>query len=255
MGNYITSLEMAGCSITLLKADDELLSLWDDPVLTAGAALGDLSRWPWASRKCWRGWKRLQQVYAENRQWLTELDSAIGDADHGINMDRGFTAVKAELAAQAPPDIRSVFQNVATALIRNVGGAAGPLYGTFFLRAAAACAGKTEIDAADVVAMFQAGIEGVRQRGKAAAGDKTMLDALLPALDAMRKALEDGSEPGGRSWTRARRRPKRGCWRPIPMQARKGRASYLGARSIGHQDPGATSSYLLLKAAADTWRS
>ena len=196
----------------------------------------------------------LQQVYAGNRQWLTELDSAIGDADHGINMDRGFTAVKAELAAHVPPDIGSVFQNVATTLIRHVGGAAGPLYGTFFLRAAAACAGKTEIEAADVLALFQAGIEGVGQRGKAAAGDKTMMDALLPALDAMRKGLEDGGSmaiilDAGAAAAQA------GMLATVPMQARKGRASYLGARSIGHQDPGATSSYLLLRAAADTWRS
>src|SRR5271157_4622564 len=134
----------------------------------------------------------LQQVYAENRQWLTELDSAIGDADHGINMDRGFSAVRAELAAHPLSGICPVLQSVATVLIRQVGGAAGPLYGTFFLRAAAACAGKSEIEAAGVVALFQGGIEGVQQRGKAAAGDKTMLDALLPALDAMRKGLEYG---------------------------------------------------------------
>jgi dihydroxyacetone kinase-like protein len=196
----------------------------------------------------------LQQVYAENRQWLTELDSAIGDADHGINMDRGFTAVKSELAAHPPSDIRSVFQSVATVLIRHVGGAAGPLYGTFFLRAAATCAGKTEIEADDAVALFQAGVEGVGQRGKAVAGDKTMLDALLPALDAMRKGLEDGCGltvvlDAGAAAAQA------GMLATIPMQARKGRASYLGARSIGHQDPGATSSYLLLQAAADTWRS
>ena len=196
----------------------------------------------------------LQQVYAENRQQLTELDSAIGDADHGINMDRGFGAVKAELAAHPPSDIRSVFQSVATVLIRHVGGAAGPLYGTFFLRAAAACGGKSEIEAADAVALFQAGIEGVQQRGKAAAGDKTMLDALLPALDAMRKSLDDGCGlaeilDAGAAAAQA------GMAATIPMQARKGRASYLGARSIGHQDPGATSSYLLLQAAADTWRS
>ena len=196
----------------------------------------------------------LQQVYAENRQWLTELDSAIGDADHGINMDRGFTAVRAELAAHPPSDIRSVFQSVATVLIRHVGGAAGPLYGTFFLRAAAACVGKTEIEAADAVALFQAGIEGVAQRGKAAAGDKTMLDALLPALDAMRRAVENGGSlavvlGAGAAAAHA------GMLATIPMQACKGRASYLGVRSIGHQDPGATSSYLLLQAAADTWRS
>jgi dihydroxyacetone kinase-like protein len=196
----------------------------------------------------------LQQVYSENRQLLTELDSAIGDADHGINMDRGFSAVKAELAAHPPSEIRSVFESVATALIRHVGGAAGPLYGTFFLRAAAACAGKTEIQAADVVALFQAGIEGVRQRGKAAAGDKTMLDALLPALDAMRKAFDNGGTLA-LLLDAAAAAAQAGMLATIPMQARKGRASYLGPRSIGHQDPGATSSYLLLQAAADTWRS
>ncbi len=196
----------------------------------------------------------LQQVYAENRAWLTELDSAIGDADHGINMDRGFTAVKAELAAHPPSEISSVFQSVAAVLIRHVGGAAGPLYGTFFLRAAAACAGKTEIEAADVVALFQAGIEGVGQRGKAVAGDKTMLDALLPALDAMRKGLENGCNLA-EILDKGAAAAQAGMLATIPMQARKGRASYLGARSIGHQDPGATSSYLLLQAAADTWRS
>jgi dihydroxyacetone kinase-like protein len=196
----------------------------------------------------------LQQIYAANRQWLTELDSAIGDADHGINMDRGFTAVRAELTAHPPSEIRSVFQSVATVLIRHVGGAAGPLYGTFFLRAAVACGGKTEIEAADAVALFQAGIEGVGQRGKAVAGDKTMLDALLPALDAMRKRLDEGCTlaailDSGAAAAQA------GMLATVPMQARKGRGSYLGARSIGHQDPGATSSYLLLQAAADTWRS
>lgn len=196
----------------------------------------------------------LQRVYADNRERLTELDSAIGDADHGTNMDRGFTAVKTELAAHASPDIRSILQNVATVLIRKVGGAAGPLYGTFFLRAATACAGKTEMDAADLVALFQAGIDGVGERGKAIAGDKTMMDALLPASAAMRKGIERGGTlteilDAGAAAAEA------GMLATIPMQARKGRASYLGARSIGHQDPGATSSYLLVKAAADTWRS
>ncbi|MGP8245150.1 MAG: dihydroxyacetone kinase subunit DhaL [Bryobacteraceae bacterium] len=196
----------------------------------------------------------LQRVYAENRQWLTELDSAIGDADHGINMDRGFTAVKAELAAHAPADIGSIFQTVAAALIRHVGGAAGPLYGTFFLRAAGACAGKTEMEAADVARAFQAGIEGVGQRGKAAVGDKTMMDALVPALEAMRKAGEDGGSVAA-ILEQGAAAAHAGMLGTIPMQARKGRASYLGARSIGHQDPGATSSWLLLEAAADTWRS
>jgi dihydroxyacetone kinase-like protein len=196
----------------------------------------------------------LQQVYAGARDRLTELDSAIGDADHGINMDRGFTAVGAELAAHASSDIGSILQKVATVLIRSVGGAAGPLYGTFFLRAGAASAGKTAMGAADVVGMFQAGIEGVQQRGKAVAGDKTMMDTLLPALEAMRKAIEGGGglaeilDAGAAS-------AESGMLATVSMQARKGRASYLGARSIGHQDPGATSAYLLVKSAADTWHS
>jgi len=196
--------------------------------------------------------KGLQQVYAENKQLLTDLDAAIGDADHGINMERGFTAVKAELGNNAPDNIQSLLHSAATVLIRTVGGAAGPLYGTFFLRASTATSGKTELDAEDVAALFQAGIEGVQQRGKAVAGDKTMVDALLPALAAMRKSLERGAgvakilEEGAAA-------AEAGMRATIPMQARKGRASYLGERSIGHQDPGATSSYLLLKTAASVW--
>lgn len=187
----------------------------------------------------------LQQVYAENRQWLTELDSAIGDADHGTNMDRGFTAVKAELAAHAADDIRALLQAVATVLIRRVGGASGPLYGTFFLRAGAAAAGKEQLEPADVVAMIEAGVEGVRQRGKAEPGDKTMLDALLPAVAALRTGGLEAAVAAAETGMQA----------TIPMQARKGRASYLGARSVGHQDPGATSAWLLLKTAAETWRA
>ena len=196
----------------------------------------------------------LQQVYAENRQRLTDLDAAIGDADHGTNMDRGFTAVKTQLAANVPTDIRAVFQAVAAALIRNVGGAAGPLYGTFFLRAGEACAGKSELEAPDVVALFQAGVEGVQKRGKAESGDKTMLDALLPALAAMRNGMENGGTLAG-ILDEGAAAAEAGMLGTVPMQARKGRASYLGPRSIGHQDPGATSSSLLLRAAASAWRN
>jgi len=194
----------------------------------------------------------LARVYGENRDRLTELDSAIGDADHGVNMDRGFSAVKTELAANVPADIRSVLQAAATVLIRTVGGAAGPLYGTFFLRAAAAAAGKQQLETSDLVATFRAGVEGVQARGKAVAGDKTMLDALLPAMAAMTAKLESGgalAEILDAGVTAA----EKGMLGTIPMQARKGRASYLGPRSIGHQDPGATSAWLLLKTAAETW--
>jgi dihydroxyacetone kinase-like protein len=196
----------------------------------------------------------LAEVYAAKRELLTELDAAIGDADHGINMDRGFMAVKAQLQATAGADIRSVLQAVATVLIRSVGGASGPLYGTFFLRAGTALGGRTEIEAADVVAMIEAGVEGVQQRGKAAPGDKTMLDALLPAVAAMRKALDDGAGLAG-ILDAGVAAAEAGMLATIPMQARKGRASYLGARSVGHQDPGATSAWLLIKTAAAVWRT
>ncbi len=194
----------------------------------------------------------LQRVYSENRQWLTDLDAAIGDADHGANLDRGFTAARDELAASAPADFKSILTSVATALIRKVGGASGPLYGTFFLRAAATCAGKRELDPAAVVTFFEAGIKGIQDRGKAIPGDKTMLDALLPGLDAMRAALAAGA-PFAVILHEGAAAAEAGARATIPMQARKGRASYLGPRSVGHQDPGATSSWLLLNTAASLW--
>jgi dihydroxyacetone kinase-like protein len=195
-----------------------------------------------------------QKVFAEHRQQLTDLDSAIGDGDFGISLDRGFTAVQAELSANPPADPRSVFQNVATVLIKTMGGSSGPLLGTFFLRAGAACAGKSELAPADVVAMFQAGVEGLQQRGKAELGDKTMLDALIPAVDAMRGSLQAGNGLT-EILDRGAAAAETGMRATIPMQARKGRGSYLGERSVGHQDAGATGAHLLLKAAADAWRS
>jgi phosphoenolpyruvate---glycerone phosphotransferase subunit DhaL len=196
----------------------------------------------------------LQRVYAANQEHLTELDSAIGDADHGSNMDRGFSAVKAEFDKAAPASIGAIFKTAASTLIRTVGGASGPLYGTFFLRAGAVCPDRTELEATDVAAMFRAGIEGVVQRGKASRQDKTMLDALLPALEAIESSVASGANIG-RMLASAAAAAEIGMQATIPMQARKGRASYLGPRSIGHQDPGATSSYLLFRAAADVWRS
>lgn len=194
----------------------------------------------------------LQQVYAQNRQWLTELDAAIGDADHGINLDRGFSAVKTELSKALPSDISGILKVAAMTLIRTVGGASGPLYGTFFLRASAACAGKVQLDTKDVVALFRAGIEGIQQRGKAEPGDKTMLDALQPALEAMQAALNDGADLKG-LLQRAAAAAQVGMTNTIPLLAKKGRASYLGERSIGHQDPGATSAFLLVDAVAKIW--
>ena len=217
----------------------------------AGVALGGVIKM--VSQKKLQDWiEMLQKVYAENKTYLTELDSAIGDADHGINMDRGFTNVRADLSKTDAPDISALLKTVAMTLIRTVGGAAGPLYGTFFLRASTACAGKTELQAADLVAMFEAGLAGVLQRGKAELNDKTMVDALNPALAAMKQALGNGSDVK-QIMQQGAAAAEEGMKNTIPMLAKKGRASYLGERSIGHQDPGATSSHLLLKTAVDVW--
>jgi dihydroxyacetone kinase-like protein len=207
-----------------------------------GVSKQDVLRWLEASQK----------VFAENRQQLTDLDSAIGDGDFGISLDRGFTAVQAELAAKPPADLRAVFQSVATILIKTMGGTAGPLLGTFFLRAGAACADKSELAPADVVALFQAGVDGIQQRGKAALGDKTMMDAWLPAVHAMRGAVDAGSSLA-EILKQGAAAAEAGMQATTTMQARKGRGSYLGERSVGHQDPGATATYLLLKAAAEVW--
>ncbi len=199
-------------------------------------------------------WLRaLRVVYAENKTLLTDLDAAIGDADHGINLDRGFSALVAELDKNAPADIRGLLQTTAMTLIRHVGGAAGPLYGTFFLRAASACAGKQRLEAPDVVALFEAGLQGIVERGKAAPGEKTMVDALAPAVEAMQRSLGDGGRLGDILQAGAQA-AEEGMKATIPMEARKGRASYLGPRSVGHQDPGATSAWLLVKTAAERWR-
>ncbi|MDM8532094.1 dihydroxyacetone kinase subunit DhaL [Anaerolineales bacterium HSG25] len=194
----------------------------------------------------------LQATYHENKQYLTDLDAAIGDADHGINMDRGYTAVKKNIETTEHKDIGSLLKTTAMTLISSVGGASGPLYGTFFLRASTVCMGKTELTDAEFVAMFKVGLHGIVQRGKANLADKTMVDALTPALEAMTQALENGATLTDilQAGTDA---AEQGMQQTIPMLAKKGRASYLGERSIGHQDPGATSAYLMLKTALDSW--
>lgn len=196
----------------------------------------------------------LQTLFSEQRQQLTDLDSAVGDGDFGISLDRGFTAVKTELSANPPADLKAVFQSAATVLIKSMGGSSGPLLGTLFLRAGATAAGKSELGPADVVALFQAGVEGMQQRGKAALGDKTMMDAWLPAVDAMRGALEAG---GGLTdvLDRGAAAAEAGAEATKTMSARKGRASYIGERSVGHPDPGAIAAAMMLKTAADAWRS
>lgn len=189
----------------------------------------------------------LADVIIANKEHLTELDAVIGDADHGINMARGFEAVRGKLAAANPADIGGVLKMIGMTLISTVGGASGPLYGTAFMRAAAAVQGKTAIDAATAATMLNAVIGGIKDRGKAVQGEKTMLDALEPAYEAFTQTLA-----GGKSLLEcleaATAAAARGVEYTKTIIATKGRASYLGERSLGHQDAGATSSYLMLSA-------
>lgn len=191
-------------------------------------------------------------VLEENRDYLTRLDSAIGDADHGMNMSRGFQAVMAKLPTISDKDIGTIFKTVGMTLVSTVGGAAGPLYGTFFMQAGSASIGKQELTAADWSAALESAIAGVVMRGKAVLGDKTMVDSLTPALEALKAAIAE-QQPLTAALERSAQAAEQGMLATIPLVARKGRASYLGERSAGHQDPGATSSYLILKSAAQIW--
>ncbi len=194
---------------------------------------------------------RVATVLHENRDYLTQLDSPIGDADHGTNMDRGFQAVIAKLPTVATMDIGSILKTVGTTLVSTVGGASGPLYGTAFLRAGMATSGKDELYEADVVHMLESFLAGITVRGKAQPGEKTMVDALTPAIAALKEA-EQQRVSMAQLLRRGGTAAEEGMKATIPLLATKGRASYLGERSIGHQDPGATSSWLILKALADT---
>jgi phosphoenolpyruvate---glycerone phosphotransferase subunit DhaL len=194
--------------------------------------------------------ERTADVLHENRTYLTDLDSAIGDADHGINMDRGFSAVRDKFPTMATMDISTRLRTVGSTLVSTVGGAGGPLYGTAYLRAAGVAAGKQELSSADVVAMLEAFLGGIVARGKAQPGEKTMVDALTPALASARQALDEGATLA-QITRRAATAAEEGMKATIPMLATKGRASYLGERSIGHQDPGATSSWLILRSLAE----
>jgi phosphoenolpyruvate---glycerone phosphotransferase subunit DhaL len=188
-------------------------------------------------------------IINENKRQLTKLDAAIGDADHGENMDRGFRAALERMPEPDSATPSDVLKAVAMALISKVGGAAGPLYGTAFLRAAGAVEGRDELDAGGVVEALAASLEGVVHRGKAEPGDKTMVDALTPAVEAARNAVDAG-EPLAAALRAAAAAAEQGMHDTTPLVARKGRASYLGERSAGHQDPGATSTYLLLRTLA-----
>jgi dihydroxyacetone kinase-like protein len=189
-------------------------------------------------------------LVSANKDLLTQIDGAIGDADHGVNMDRGMLAVVAALDAAPVADAATLLKRVGMTLVSTVGGASGPLYGTFFLRMATAAGQVGALDAAAFAKALRAGLEGVVARGKAEAGDKTMFDALAPAVEALDSALAAGA-PLATALHGATAAAAEGRDATVDMIARKGRASYLGERSVGHQDPGATSAALLMDAAAD----
>jgi phosphoenolpyruvate---glycerone phosphotransferase subunit DhaL len=189
-------------------------------------------------------------VVEENAAELTRLDAAIGDGDHGTNMNRGFKAALQRLEGLQDEDLGSVFKAVGMALISKVGGASGPLYGSFYLALGKELGDAAEVDDERLAAALRAGYQGVVARGKAQLEDKTMLDAWHPALEALDAALASGEELGA-ALDAAEQAAEAGMKATIPLMARKGRASYLGERSRDHQDPGATSTHLLVKALAD----
>jgi dihydroxyacetone kinase-like protein len=189
---------------------------------------------------------KLDKVYADKKQYLTELDAAIGDADHGINMNRGFGKVMEKLPAVADKDIGTILKTVGMTLMSSVGGASGPLYGTFWMKGGMLLDGKEELTSEDFMRFIEAGVGGILLRGRPELGDKTMYDLWAPVLEEIKTRAGNGDDvaaivdavlPVG----------EKALADTIPLQARKGRASYLGERSIGHQDPGATSSYYMLE--------
>jgi dihydroxyacetone kinase-like protein len=196
--------------------------------------------------------KNCAAILKENREYLIDLDSAIGDGDHGANMDRGFRAVMSKMNEVEDKDIGTIAKTVGMTLLSTVGGAGGPLYGTFYLQIGMKSAGMMELKLEDWATALEAAVDGVVMRGKAELGDKTMVDALTPAVVSLKESL-NGSVPIGDALEKSADAAKQGMVDTIPLVAKKGRASYLGERSAGHQDPGATSSYLILQVAADTW--
>ena len=195
-----------------------------------------------------RRWIELAAAdVSEQRDYLVDLDRAIGDGDHGENMDRGFKAAVEALEQAQPGSVAEVLKTVAKTLMSTVGGAAGPLYGTAFLRASKA-AGDGNLDGAGVAAVIAGALDGIQARGKATTGEKTMVDAWTPALEAARAAAESGSDPAA-VLEAAATAAEAGAAATEPLRATKGRASYLGERSIGHLDPGAVSTSLILRAA------
>lgn len=187
------------------------------------------------------------KTYADNQDFLTDLDRDIGDADHGLNMNRGFTKVAQTLPKVVEQNIATIFKNTGMTLLSSVGGASGPLYGTLFIRAAAAVGSREQLSLDELVDVLKSGVEGVISRGKAELGDKTMCDVWLPVLNGAKSMLESGASKE-HFLDELVSIAEKSAVATIEMQAKKGRASYLGERSIGHQDPGATSSLLMIKA-------
>jgi dihydroxyacetone kinase-like protein len=189
--------------------------------------------------------EEIAKVIEEKKSYLTELDAVIGDGDHGLNMSKGFRAVGQKLRECTGEDVGEILKKTGMALVSNVGGAAGPLYGTAFMKAGMSLTGKAEVDMEDFINLLEAALDGMKMRGKAVRGEKTMVDALEPALDAMKKAKGQGQSPVEILRT-GRDAALEGLEYTKTIAATKGRASYLGERSIGHQDAGATSSYFML---------
>ena len=195
--------------------------------------------------------ERFAAHIAEQKDYLTQLDAAIGDADHGANMHRGLQAVLAKKAELQNSDIGAMLKGVAMTLISTVGGASGALYGTFFLQASTLAGGRTELSPSEFGSVLEKGLAGIVLRGKAASGDKTMIDALQPAIKAYKLSI-DSDETLEQALSKAVIAAEEGLKSTVPLVARKGRASYLGERSAGHPDPGATSTLILFRSAAET---
>lgn len=193
---------------------------------------------------------RCGDVFTRERDFLTQLDTEIGDADHGLNMNRGFNKVVEKLPSVADKDIGFILKNTGMTLLSSVGGASGPLFGTFFIRAAQSTNAKQSLDLSELQQMIQEGIEGVVMRGKAEPGDKTMCDVWWPVVESLSQSVQQQVSVA-EALQRAAERAQQALEGTITMQARKGRASYLGERSIGHQDPGATSVMLMIKTLAE----
>ncbi|MGO2368154.1 dihydroxyacetone kinase subunit DhaL [Serratia grimesii] len=193
---------------------------------------------------------RCGEVFTQQRDFLTQLDTEIGDADHGLNMNRGFNKVVEKLPSVADKDIGFILKNTGMTLLSSVGGASGPLFGTFFIRAAQAANAKQSLDLAELHQMVQEGVDGVVMRGKAEPGDKTMCDAWWAVVESLGQSAQQQLSVA-EALQRASERAEQAVESTITMQARKGRASYLGERSIGHQDPGATSVMLMMKTLAE----